>query len=278
MQPTETVSPIALKFYTFLSRLRPITVGEKLKRILGIRRFPFRIEGGTIFHVDPVSNLGLYLLREGVYEPEMTGLLRDILRPGDVFVDVGANEGYFSMVGAGIVGEQGRVLAVEPQKRLHPVIGENIRANDYSGRVTLEACALMEKPGTIRLHLTPDVNTGATSTKRAYRHSNVVQEIEATTLDALAGKHGYTSIRLVKIDCEGAEPEILAGAGRLLGAGAVDYLLVEFHENFSDRVAIGEAHEAVVGHGYEYAVIDGMHRLYNRPGLALKGLPGGSGK
>lgn len=273
MKPTESISPIALRFYTFLSRLRPITVGERLKRILGIRRIPFRIRDGIVLHVDPVSFLGLFLLRDGFFEREVTDLFRAILRPGDVLVDVGANEGYFSMVGAGLVGEQGRVVAIEPQERLHPVIRENIRLNDFCGRVALEKCALMEKAGTVELHLTPDVNTGATSAKRVYKHSRKVRQVEATTLDALLERQGLERVRLVKIDCEGAEPEILAGGEGCLQSMAIDFLLIEFHGSFSDPVAIEKAHQRLLDHGYEFVQVDEMHRLYNRPGVGLKNIP-----
>src|SRR4051812_38970298 len=116
-----------LFLYQCLARVRPAPVASALKRLLRVRRRAVTTPEGT-FWIDPVSNLGLELLR-GRYEPSLTEVVRRYLRPGGVFVDVGANEGYFSAIAARLVGPTGRVVAVEPQARLRPVLEENFRLN-----------------------------------------------------------------------------------------------------------------------------------------------------
>jgi FkbM family methyltransferase len=59
----------------------------------------------------------------------MGAVLRRYLRPGAVFIDMGANEGYFSVLASGVVGPSGAVIAVEPQSRLQGVIQTNLDAN-----------------------------------------------------------------------------------------------------------------------------------------------------
>ena len=70
---------------------------------------------------------------EGVWEPYETSLVLAMLRPGDVFVDVGANIGYFTILAASAVGAQGMVFAFEPD----PAIGERHRAG-YGERFGIE--------------------------------------------------------------------------------------------------------------------------------------------
>jgi hypothetical protein len=114
--------------YHKLLSIRPAQIGAILKRILLIRRRLVTLRSGQRFLVDPVSVFGLSLISDGVYEPQLTGLVEQILRPGDVFVDVGGNEGYFSVVAAACVGD-GQIYCVEPQSRLLPIIAANSQLN-----------------------------------------------------------------------------------------------------------------------------------------------------
>src|ERR1700682_327502 len=113
---------------TLLMRVRPSSLASLLKRVLGIRRTVIDTPHGR-FWVDPISNLGIALSRHGSYESGMQKTLEKFLPSGATFVDLGANEGYFTVIGANEGGPRGRVVAIEPQKRLIPVIAENLRLN-----------------------------------------------------------------------------------------------------------------------------------------------------
>ena len=71
-----------------------------------------------MFLVDPVSILGIDLLRNRIHEPHMTKLLFTLLKPSDTFLDVGGNEGYFSVIAANLVPD-GAVHCIVPQARLN---------------------------------------------------------------------------------------------------------------------------------------------------------------
>ena len=98
-------------------RVRPAFLAAWLKTLLRVRRKPVGTKEG-IFWIDPVSQFAVNLVAGHGYEPEMGETLRRYLRPGSTFVDIGANEGFFTVQAAKIVGNSGRVLAVEPQGRL----------------------------------------------------------------------------------------------------------------------------------------------------------------
>src|SRR4051812_36476144 len=116
------------KLVKALLRIRPVELAEFIKKLLRVSRIEAQI--GTLrLWLDPASNLGSQLLLGGAYEVDFTERLSRILRPGDVFLDVGANEAYFSLLAAEKVGDSGHVYLMEPQARLWPVILFNFLLN-----------------------------------------------------------------------------------------------------------------------------------------------------
>src|SRR5437867_4039784 len=143
----------------FLMRLRPALLAAFVKQLIDIRRMVVRTQVGS-FLVDPISNLGDALIRQGLYEPGMVETLKRFLSPGSVFVDVGANEGFFSVVGGSMVSASGSVIAIEPQTRLRTVLEQNLKLNGLSN-VALYQVAVSNSEGVVELYLSPDTNTGA---------------------------------------------------------------------------------------------------------------------
>ena len=77
---------------------------------------------------------------DGIWEPYETSLLLSMLQPGDVFVDVGANIGYFSVLAAVVVGEGGAVFAFEPDPDNFRLLRDNVALNGFEQQVvTVEA-------------------------------------------------------------------------------------------------------------------------------------------
>src|SRR5919199_6399489 len=109
-----------VNFYAALMRVRPAQLGDVLKKLLRVRRRYVRSATGQTFWLDPVTVLGLHLMSEGLHEPQMCKLFELILRPGDCVIDVGGNEGYFSVLASALV-KHGQVHCIEPQSRLQPI-------------------------------------------------------------------------------------------------------------------------------------------------------------
>lgn len=239
-----------IPLYSLLARIRPAPVSSVLKRLFGIARRPVTTPEGT-FWIDPVSNLGLCLLRQGTYEPAMTRTIKRYLPPGGTFVDVGANEGYFGVIAAKAVGPAGRVLLVEPQTRLRPVLAENVRLNGVANFVVEEA-AVTDTAGTETLHLAPDLNTGASGLTRVTRYRVPTQTVRTTTLTELFTKHGIDRADLVKIDIEGYEHEAVFGSADLFRARRVRALALEVHPPILRRRGRDPSaiHQFLAGCGY----------------------------
>jgi FkbM family methyltransferase len=133
------------------------------------------------------------------------------LRPGDTVVDVGANIGYYTLVGARIVGETGRVYAFEPDPLAFEILERNVRLNRLEN-VVLEQKAVSNAPGTLRLFLA-ELNKGDHRIYQPEGEQRPYVEVDAVALDEYLGDR---AVDFIKVDTQGAEALILEGMERLV--------------------------------------------------------------
>jgi FkbM family methyltransferase len=126
------------------------------------------------------------------------------------------------------VGPTGRVVAVEPQARLTPLIRANLELNGVTWARVVEA-AVAETSGTRQLFLTASTNTGASGFFRRTRYHLPTVEVRTLTLGALLEESGVEAVDLLKVDVEGAELSILEGARELLASGRIRALTLDVH-------------------------------------------------
>jgi len=146
-------------------------------------------------------------LRPGRGEPELA-LVDRLCGAGTRAVDVGANHGDYTyrLLQAGAL-----VVAVEPNPRMVAVLRHRFAAAVRRGRLTVEACALAERPGSATLHVPRDA-AALGSLRRLSEGEEETIEVPCRTLDTLAGG----AADFVKIDVEGFEGEVVAGATETL--------------------------------------------------------------
>jgi len=210
-----------------LLKLRPALLASFAARICGLnKRRLLRTEQGTFF-INPISNFGSTLLA-GEYEPQMGAVLRRYLRPGAVFVDMGANEGYFSVLASSLVGPEGTVIAVEPQSRLQSVIEANLEANRCSN-VRLIRCVVSGRTEKVRLSLAPDTNTGSSSLFRQTKYVVPTEEVQSFSLADFLNRAGVERCDMMKVDIEGAEYDVFMEGGDILRKGVVKHVVLEIH-------------------------------------------------
>jgi FkbM family methyltransferase len=150
------------------------------------------------------------LISPQFFDPDELALLEQAIRPGFVFVDVGANVGTYSLFVAGRAGPSSRVLAVEPHPEAHRRLACNLALNGLHW-VEPAAVALGDAPGTVDL-LINDRNIGSTSVREGWepRLSRRRIAVPCETLLALVQRRGLTRIDALKADVEGAEDRVLA--------------------------------------------------------------------
>jgi FkbM family methyltransferase len=163
----------------------------------------------------------------GKYEPYTTRLVQNMLKPGMVAVDVGANIGYYTIIFARQVGSQGKVYAFEPQMTNCEVLSKSINANGFDSTVTLVQKAVSNVNGNNQLFLSVPGSGQASLYKSAETGKNSIT-IDTITMDSYFVKEGWPEISLIKIDVEGAEILALEGAKELITRNPDLKLIMEF--------------------------------------------------
>jgi FkbM family methyltransferase len=180
----------------------------------------------------------------GIWEPDITAFVGRRLAEGDTFVDVGANVGYYTLLASQLVGGLGRVVAVEVSPSILALLEANLALAGCPQTVRTVHAAAAAAPGTLTVFRGPDHLLGWTSTL-ARRGLTPETQVEAAPLDELLTPEELATARLVKIDVEGSEADVLAGSGRLITHGRRDLeILVELSARWSPKIG-GSPEEAL---------------------------------
>jgi FkbM family methyltransferase len=231
-------------------RIRPAPLASAIGRLTGLsRRRSVRTEWGTFF-LNPISNLGTQILR-GEFEPSMRAVIEKYVFPGAVFIDLGANEGYFTVLGSRLAGVQGSVIAVEPQSRLQTVIQRNLELNGCSN-VRVANVALCARTEQVYLELTPEIMSGGTSLFRSTKYPLPREAVQGLTLENFFRTYQIGGCDLMKVDVEGAEYDIFMAAESLLRSGVIRNIALDIHDSIlAARGLSGDAlHRWMVTCGY----------------------------
>ena len=171
---------------------------------------------------DPVVSGALFLR---VYEREELRLVRSLLRPGMVALDVGANLGFYTALLGQATGPQGRVIALEPDPENFSFLQRTVAANQFKNVELIQAAAGRE-PGHLTLYSSSD-NRGD---NRMYANelADRSEEVEVVRLDDLLEQRGVMELDFLKIDVQGYEGQVLAGLERTLRRSRRLVALVEF--------------------------------------------------
>jgi FkbM family methyltransferase len=149
----------------------------------------------------------------GSYEPGVTSVIRQLLKPGMSFLDVGANIGYYTMLGAALVGPHGSVTAIEPNEKNVRLLIASKTKNGFK-QITIIPCAVGQDIGVAGLSA---IHSNGSTTPIAEldetQISNVMLVPQLCLDDIVPSERG---INVIKIDIEGREYQALSGASKLL--------------------------------------------------------------
>lgn len=155
---------------------------------------------------------------QGLWEPFETSLIMSRLQAGDVFVDVGANIGYFTIIAASLVGEQGQVYAFEPDPENYRVLQKNCAHNLSQPNVHAVRGGLSSRDCAAQLYLSED-NLGD---HQVYSNGGVREQLDITLYqgaDYLRRRREHDhceTIDLIKVDTQGSEYDVMLGLMPLL--------------------------------------------------------------
>lgn len=193
-------------------RMRALASGalwQAYKRAVG-KPIDIRVHGQLWFRCYPDSHDASRMVYfSGLPDPSEMIFMSRYLRPGDRFIDAGANVGIYTLLAAKIVGPSGHVIAFEPDPGVAERLMENVLRNDLAW-VTIKSCAVADTAGTFAFTVGADT---ANTLCGLATSSPATRTVQTVTLDAEIKGEGYT---MCKMDIEGAEFRALKGASTLL--------------------------------------------------------------
>lgn len=258
------LTPILLRYSTRLhNRLMARAHGSTAPN-------PVCVDGLSIYHTGhPVL---ARMMASGIFEPHVTRLFKEIVKPGMTVVDVGANVGYYSLLAGRLVGEQGTVWAFEPAPHVVELLRGSIAANGFESRVhplpqavsnrqeSAQLCVNVAEPFLSSLY--PEMPAPGTAA------TGETVEVECTTLDIWAAQRQWPPVDLVKIDIEGGEKPALEGMVQMSQRSPSLKLIVEFNVTALRAAATtpDEFFAAVHACGFtRISVIGERHRVLRLP-------------
>lgn len=195
-------------------RYRTPVIHRVLKWVLNILCPPAKEEkavhlvasfDGGLINVDTSSSIEYHLLFRGCHEPEIVNLIKQVVRPGNFCLDIGANIGAHTLLMARMVGSTGRVIALEPHPRICQRLLQNICLNRLTNVEVVNA-ALADKDGTIDLYgFAADAFEQGISSLRPDHEAKTKMQVRAIRGDTLVQEQRIEACDFLKIDVEGAE-------------------------------------------------------------------------
>ncbi len=163
---------------------------------------------------------------QGWHELRLTELFVKLIKQGNTIVDIGANIGWFTLLAAKHVGNEGTVISFEPEPTSFQLLSKSVQQNRFSNVKLIRQC-VSDDEGVSTLYLSPSQNFGAHSIMKDLGGPKIV--VSCTRLDSVASILRIHRIHLLKIDVEGAEPKVLAGAQHLLDESKIDHITMEWN-------------------------------------------------
>lgn len=231
---THSTTGITILNETIISCLRPVPFRGK-SRLLG----PLCPQTGSrtirLFGFTVTLDLSDYIQRQiylGTFEPAESRITGRWLRPGMTFVDVGANVGYFTLLASSLVGARGRVLAMEPGpyafKRLSATLSSNAVKQAYALPIGLSDAEAV-------LDLYEPKGKGNYTPTMVPNCGGAPCPVQVRPFDLVAAELAISQVDLMKIDVEGHEGRVLAGADRMIREGRIRAILCEFNDHWLRR-------------------------------------------
>ena len=186
-----------------------------------------RYDDGRVFEIPSGDPMYTMIVITGGWEPAESRIVAAALRPGDFAIDIGANHGWFTLLMASVVGDDGLVLGIEPCPPQWAALANNIDLNGRPSQIEVRQLALAAEPGEMTINLFAGLSHGHASASSLGRDDAQPFTVETKTLDSIAGAvAGPREPALVKIDVEGAERLVFEGGPKTLRSGPIVLLEV----------------------------------------------------
>ena len=166
-----------------------------------------------------------FLITNDEYERETCEAIESILKPGDTFVDLGANIGFYTLIASRIVGENGKVFSFEPTPSTFQTLKKNIKENNFSNIVIAEDNAVSNVSGVAHFKVTE----GSEMNSVTNSNDESTISVKKISLDKYFSNIDHNKIDLIKMDIEGQEYNALLGMKKINLNNKSLKIIFEFH-------------------------------------------------
>jgi FkbM family methyltransferase len=194
----------------------------------------------------------------GRFENAELDFVKRYLKKDDVFLDIGANVGLFTVVGASKVGTQGKVYSFEPVKKTYTRLSENVQLNNFTC-VKLFNAGLSNTDGELEMTTSAEGFDAWNSFGKPTAGSNFIKEkVAIYKLDSCISQNDISNVNLAKIDVEGWECNVMIGGKDLFSSDNAPDLLVEFTEENCKNAGFTCAglYDILIDFGYKMFLYD----------------------
>jgi len=236
----------------------------------GARMIRLTTAAGDVFDADLSSTLEWQLWAFGGYEPHLAELFGYLIRPGDRCVDVGANVGVHAVRLARLTGQDGAVVAIEPDPDVVRRTQRNIALNGLANVRVIRAAA-SDRSGETRLYRPGprDTNRARASLHRLPYLTGAATTVPVVTIDDVCAD---APVSLIKVDVEGHEAAVLRGAADTIARHAPSIVFEYAPELLGDVVQSPFGWLAERGYSM-FRIRAARHGLTGRVRLALDPAP-----
>lgn len=182
-------------------------------------------------HEELVSDI---IREKGIYSRNDLIIMKDLLKEGDIFFDIGTNIGWHTFFGSTLVGDSGKVISFEPVSDNFNLLQQGLKLNGFKN-VVLNKAAISNKNCKKEICISP-TNFGDNiliKKKNLYKfanHYDMSEKVECVKLDDYLNDINIDKIKLIKIDAQGSEADALEGMKKLIQKHK-PYFIIEYSPN-----------------------------------------------
>jgi FkbM family methyltransferase len=248
----QSLTAMLLRRYPFYSGAGSLANSKFVSALAGIsdERAWCSTSGGEV-----LASLSDYVGRAAYFcgdlDPKISWVCKKLVKPGDTVCDIGANIGIVTLLLSRLVGQQGKVLAFEPNPACWDALQAAIDRNQMPNATALPfALGATSEERTLSIPLD---NAGAASlAERAVRKSDKTTRVSVRTLDEVLAEHDIHSVQFMKLDVEGFESEVFRGSTRTLEKLRPDAILFEMNEPFTPPLVDHPAFDILTRFDYSF--------------------------
>lgn len=248
---------LSQKSFGMRSLLRPLGIRTDTSFYAG-RTGSMQLPNGKVLKLTSLDqnyvSFELHWKGWGYYEPIYLLLFREVLRDQDIFFDIGGNMGYYTLA-AHSFSPGLSIHSFEPNPKMNGILSANLEANGFD-RVELNDVAVSDQVGTQTFYLPESDFSGTLDPDFNAGERTVEQKVKTSTLDAYVGGLSIEGRMLMKVDVEGHEPSVIAGAMETISKHKPDIIMevtADYGQDLTERL-----HE--LGYGIYDLTLDGFQK------------------